>query len=85
MATGSRRRFELIFGAKRPKLLYFSLGVAKGIVCPNVGCRFDVVDAKRSPVNFYGRCGFTLLDTELNRESRHPIMFMDLSKLAIDV
>ena len=31
--------------------------------------------------NFYEKLGFTLLDTEPNRTSEHPLMFINLGKL----
>jgi GNAT superfamily N-acetyltransferase len=65
------------------RLVDFALGQAKFVVCPAVGCRFAVVDAKRCAVGFYSKCGFTLLDTEDNRNLDAPIMFIDLHKVAI--
>ena len=67
-------------GAGR-QLVEFALGIAKELICPHVGCRFVVVDSKKSSVNFYKKCGFTMLDTPSNREREHPVMFIDLSKI----
>jgi GNAT superfamily N-acetyltransferase len=63
------------------KLVNFALGIAKEYICPNVGCRFAVVDSKKNSVPFYEKCGFTFLDTPKNRELDNPVMFMDLSKI----
>ncbi len=63
------------FGAA---MVHFSLGVAKEQICPNVGCRFATVDAKKQSVKFYERCGFRLLDTPENLGLDEPFMFMDL-------
>lgn len=63
-------------------LIQLALGTAKDVVCPAVGCRFVVVDAKKPAVSFYERCGFTLLDTSENRKRPSPVMFVDLSKIS---
>ncbi len=63
-------------------LVKFALGTAKDEVCPVVGCRFIVVDAKTASVDFYTKQGFTLLDTPLNRARREPVMFIDLHRAA---
>ncbi|WP_165219533.1 GNAT family N-acetyltransferase [Affinirhizobium pseudoryzae] len=62
-------------------LVEFSLGVAKELICPHVGCRFAVVDSKAESVDFYRRCGFTFLDTPENKSRPNPVMFIDLSKI----
>jgi ribosomal protein S18 acetylase RimI-like enzyme len=63
-------------------LVDFSLGTIKTQICPWVGCRFVVVDAKQASVGFYEKkCGFTMLDTEENRALASPIMFVDLHKV----
>jgi ribosomal protein S18 acetylase RimI-like enzyme len=64
------------------ELVDFALGVVKLQICPWVGCRFIVVDSKKSAVRFYEeRCGFTQLDTDTNRRRDAPIMFIDLHKV----
>lgn len=65
------------------QLVEFAVGTAKDIICPAVGCRFVVVDAKKESIRFYERCGFTLLDTDDNRERESPVMFLDLHKVAL--
>ena len=62
-------------------LVNLGLGIARDFICPNVGCRFVMVDAKRGSVLWYGRRGFTMLDTEENKGRDEPVMFVDLSKL----
>lgn len=47
----------------------------------SVGCRFLIADAKASAIRFYEVQGFTLLDTEENRNRTEPVMFLDLNKL----
>jgi ribosomal protein S18 acetylase RimI-like enzyme len=64
-------------------LVELAIGTAQDIVCPAVGCRFIVVDSKKDSVGFYEKCGFTLLDTAANKARAEPVMFIDLSKLAI--
>ena len=61
-------------------LVQFALGLAVEQVCPAVGCRFVVVDAKSDAVGFYRKMGFTLLDTQANRARPEPVMFVDLHK-----
>lgn len=61
-------------------LVDFSLAVVVENVLPNVGCRFLVTDAKQPAVAFYEKMGFTLLDTDDNRERENPVMFIDLLK-----
>lgn len=62
-------------------LVDLALGIAQAYICPHVGCRFVMVDSKRQSVSWYGRRGFTLLDTEENKAREEPVMFVDLSKL----
>jgi GNAT superfamily N-acetyltransferase len=62
-------------------LIDFSLGIVADEICPRIGCRFIVVDAKRDAVPFYqDTCGFTLLETEENKSRDSPLMFVDLHK-----
>lgn len=63
------------------QLVAFSVGVVRDAISPNVGCRFIVVDAKKSAIKFYERIGFTLLDTVANRASEQPVMYLDILKL----
>lgn len=64
-------------------LVDLALGIVIGYVNPRIGCRFIIVDAKQKAVQFYiAKCGFTLLDTEENRNRDAPIMFVDLFKLS---
>ena len=62
-------------------LVSLSLGRAKSIICPAVGCRFVMVDSKKGAVRFYERCGFTLLDTIANKARDEPVMWIDLNKV----
>jgi len=52
-------------------------------ILPNTGCRFLVVDSKKSSVQYYEKRGFTLLDTDSNRKNDHPVLFIDLHKLQL--
>lgn len=63
-------------------LVKLALGTAKDAICPVVGCRFVVVDSKKSSVPFYSKQGFTLLDTPDNKSRPEPVMFVDLHKAA---
>lgn len=65
------------------KLVNVALGIAKGTICPVVGCRFMMVDSKQQSVGFYLKCGFTVLDTAENRDRQAPVMFVDLGKIAV--
>ena len=60
------------------KLVDYGLGVAKDVICPAVGCRFVVVEAKQQSIKFYEKKGFTFLNTATNRAKSEPIMFIDL-------
>lgn len=83
LASDSRLRRQGVGKA----LVDFSLGIVRTQICPYVGCRFVVVDAKQTAVKFYAkRCGFTLLDTAENRSLDSPLLFLDLYKVekAID-
>jgi GNAT superfamily N-acetyltransferase len=64
------------------KLVNVALGIAKGTICPVVGCRFMMVDSKQQSVGFYQKCGFTVLDTVDNRKRDAPVMFIDLGKVS---
>jgi len=63
------------------KMVAWCLSLVKDKIMPVVGCRFLIVDAKPDVVGFYETIGFTMLDTEENRQSKHPLMFSDLYKL----
>jgi len=65
------------------ELVDLALGITKSYICPRVGCRFVVVDAKRCSIPFYDRCGFTLLDTRTNKRRSEPVMFVDLNKIPV--
>jgi len=64
------------------KMVAWCLSSVKDKIMPVVGCRFLIVDAKADVVGFYENIGFTMLDTEENRQSQHPLMFLDLYKLS---
>lgn len=63
-------------------LVNWAITVSADQVMPAVGCRFVVVDSKKNAIKFYEKCGFTLLDTEENLSENHPILYIDLSKIA---
>lgn len=65
-------------------LVNLALGQAKNVVCPAVGCRFMVVDAKRESIGFYLKCGFTFLDTAANHGRAQPVMYLDLNKVVME-
>lgn len=62
-------------------LINWSIAVSKKKIMQYVGCRFLIVDAKPSAIGFYEKNGFTLLDTEENKKSEHPMLYIDLHKL----
>ncbi len=63
------------------QLVDLAVGITKDQICPAVGCRFLVVDAKRKSVGFYERYGFTALNTPDNLARPEPVMFIDMHKL----
>ncbi len=62
-------------------LTSFAISIAKESILPNVGCRFLIVDSKKSAVRFYEKVGFTILNTEKNKKNKNPILFLDLHKI----
>ncbi len=62
-------------------LVSFSVGVIKNAIMPHVGCRFVVVDSKKSAVAFYEKVGFTLLDTPSNKALEQPVLYLDILKV----
>lgn len=64
-------------------LVDFSLGIARQEICPAIGCRFVVVDAKQESVKFYEKQGFTAINTEENLARPEPVMFIDLHKTTV--
>jgi len=66
-------------------LMEFAIALAVHQIAQFVGCRFLVTDSKANSVAFYqNKLGFTLLDTEENRNREHPVMFLDLNKLDLN-
>lgn len=66
-------------------LMEFAIALAVHQISQFVGCRFLVTDSKAGSVEFYqNKLGFTLLDTEENRQREHPVMFLDLNKLDVE-
>jgi ribosomal protein S18 acetylase RimI-like enzyme len=63
-------------------LVDYSLAVVKRNIAPHVGCRFVVVDANRPAIDFYKNHGFLMVDTEENKAKDHPLMFVDLLRIA---
>jgi GNAT superfamily N-acetyltransferase len=66
------------------QLVEFSIGMIRIQVCSTVGCRFVSVKSSTASVEFYKKCGFTMLDTQTNREKTDPVMFLDLYKTQAD-
>lgn len=63
-------------------LVAIAFSVSLDRICPFVGCRFLIVNAKRKSIDFYVGRGFTILETEKNIESPAPIMWLDLKLYA---
>lgn len=61
-------------------LLHWIIALVQEQVATRIGCRLLVTDAKRSAIGFYERMGFTMLDTDSNRNSAQPVMFRLLDK-----
>lgn len=62
-------------------LVQFAISIARQDIMPRIGCRFLVAESKVGALSFYKRIGFTMLDTEKNKQRRLPVVFIDLHKL----
>jgi GNAT superfamily N-acetyltransferase len=67
-------------GGYGTRMVKWSISLVKEKIMPLVGCRFLIVDAKQNAIPFYEKIGFTLFDTPQNKQSKHPLMFLDLHK-----
>ncbi len=63
------------------ELVSFAVAMIAGKIMPYVGCRFVIVDSKPDAVGKYAEWGFTMLNTESNRTSDHPLLYIDLYRL----
>lgn len=61
------------------RLVNLAQAIALDEVCPAVGCRFVVVDAKRSSIGFYEHCGFTKVRSDPGADGQ-TVMFIDLHR-----
>lgn len=61
-------------------LIQIALGIALNDIVPKIGCRFLIVDAKQKSTRFYRGLGFRFLETDTNKTSATPLMFMDLGR-----
>lgn len=64
-------------------LIAIAFALATDQIAPHVGCRYVVTDAKKAAVSFYEKSGFLMLDTQENRNSDTPVMFLDINSLTI--
>ena len=64
------------------ELVRFAIGIVRARVMEAVGCRFLTVDSKQKSLEFYNGVGFTMLDTQENKDREEPIMFIDLKKVS---
>lgn len=62
-------------------LLDLIIGLILEHVLPHVGCRFLIVDAKSSSVDFYVKKGFSILGQFGTGAEQQTVMFMDLHPL----
>ena len=62
-------------------LVSYTVALVTQEIMPFVGCRFITVDANRPAIEFYKKQGFTMVDTEANKQDSEPVMFMDLQKV----
>lgn len=74
LAIDARRRSDGIGSI----LLDHALSVVINDICPKVGCRFVVTDAKKSAIDFYRKRGMVMLQTATNQLSSRPVMLIDL-------
>jgi GNAT superfamily N-acetyltransferase len=65
------------------RFINLSFGIVREEICPRIGCRFMIVDVKKSAVKFYEKCGFTILDTPDNKRRPEPVMFVDLHRINV--
>ena len=65
-------------------LVALAVSISLDQLVPFVGCRFIVVNAKQKSIDFYTRRGFTLLDTDANKSTPAPIMWLDLKLFSND-
>lgn len=63
------------------QLLDWSIAHVTDKIIPSVGCRFLIVDSKQESIRFYEKSGFTLVNSEENRDADNPMMFIDLHLL----
>lgn len=84
LLVDARYRGEGPFAGERLGRLLVNLaqGIARDEICPAVGCRFVVVDSKTESVEFYEKCGFTMVDTPENKARAEPVMYLDLHRAA---
>lgn len=80
LAVDSRHRKKCIGNS----LISLAVAIAVDQIASNIGCRFVITDAKTDAVRFYENAGFTMLDTEENKESETPVMFLDILKTEED-
>lgn len=64
------------------KLVDWAIAVAIERIMPHVGCMFVVLDAKQQSIKFYEKHGFRKVDTPENNRLEHPVMFLDIGRLA---
>ena len=62
-------------------LVQFAISISLHDIMPRIGCRFLVAESKAGALSFYTRIGFTVLDTEQNKQRKLPVVFIDLHKL----
>lgn len=63
-------------------MVQFAISIAKQDVMPRIGCRFLIAEAKPDALPFYEKIGFTVLDTEKNKDRKLPVVFLDIHKLS---
>jgi GNAT superfamily N-acetyltransferase len=63
------------------QLIEFAIALVRDHVAERVAVQFLVTDAKASAVGFYSKIGFTQLDTDANKASAHPLMWIPVTKL----
>ncbi len=52
--------------------------IIKNAIMPHVGCRYVIVDSKKTAIPFYEKLGFILLNTEVNIKEESPLMILDM-------
>lgn len=60
------------------QLIDFAIAHVTDKIMLHVGCRFLIVDSKQESIKFYEKAGFMLVNSDNNKNSENPMMYIDL-------